>query len=685
MTISVTSGAWAAGSTSVTPALPASPQAGDLHVMFVGGKPYSTQSPTPSGWTDLYYSFGTNGTIGATTDAGSIFHGAFYRFWQAGDVNPTITLTGGNVALAVVYRFRPGANKFISTVNSDGGEDTSSNTTLAYPASHITVAGFYPGQVLVNLSVIAGNNATITGGVLACSGLTFGAMNILPATPGDTATGTDLAASAVWAVVQSGINTAYPTVSWNLSANQTGGGSFIQVIEQFNPIAVSSGSFSVSGTALEFSTGKGVSLESGVFNLSSDVAFQCSQFHGFFGLDAISNQLTGSPINFRISRPIPNFTRLKTLDYTYKGKPHCNISLSPSLLFGSLDFTHKGFPIAGTKDPAVVSEYVVECTPGSMAASSLISGITRILTSGNYGEVVASALVAGVALYGVTSVPSAPGELLAEGSVGGCCVIIPAAVGAVITSGSTKGIYAYIGITCEPAIALLSCAQPGICTSVELIGHIAISMPRIKPRAILLQVPGTGFLSARTGEGDVPPTFREAAEQVQRFECGMVIPGLEQITIPIQSFTSRQRDGEASYTEVTIPGLSRFFDIKDRLSGSVAIYAMISSDDGRTFREEILTSRIQTITAYGSISDPHIMVGGYAEYAQNTSPKLVSLSGSFYRYMDRGKLSIRLPRINFLLKPGDTVACSGDSFVAERITYCFSTSGTSFMEVMEGD
>ena len=66
MTIALrAAGAWAAGSSSLAPALPAGSAAGDRMVLFVACKPFGITISTPSGWTALAAGTGTNGSTGS--------------------------------------------------------------------------------------------------------------------------------------------------------------------------------------------------------------------------------------------------------------------------------------------------------------------------------------------------------------------------------------------------------------------------------------------------------------------------------------------------------------------------------------------------------------------------------------------------------------------------------------------
>ena len=229
MTIAITAGAWAAGSTAPAPALPATPQAGDLHVLFVGSKPYTTTINTPAGWTPIPNTNGTNGTVANGTDVGSVHVAAFYRYWQSGDAGPAISITSGNTALACIHRFRPTAGSTIDAPVGEKGSDTTSGTGFSCTmGSDIGITG---GDAVVAYSYLPGNNATFATPTLSATGVTFGTVTENPATEGTTATGLDCEASASTALPSAGPSSAAAIVGWTLSVAQTGMSNLVRIRE----------------------------------------------------------------------------------------------------------------------------------------------------------------------------------------------------------------------------------------------------------------------------------------------------------------------------------------------------------------------------------------------------------------------------------------------------------------------
>jgi len=232
MAITITAGAWdpSSAGASIDAGLPASPQAGDLHVYYYGVKPYNTTVTDPSGWTLITNTDGTNGTTASGTDVGSIKQGAYYRYWQSGDTaNPSIVFTGGNVGLGVIIRFRPTAGSTIDTPVGEKGSDVSSGT--GYSATMGSDIGITVGDAVASFTTIAGNDATFGSQTLSAAGVTFGTVTENPATEGTTSSGNDLEASASTALPSAGPSSAAAVVGWTLSAAQTGITALVRIRE----------------------------------------------------------------------------------------------------------------------------------------------------------------------------------------------------------------------------------------------------------------------------------------------------------------------------------------------------------------------------------------------------------------------------------------------------------------------
>jgi hypothetical protein len=227
MAIAITTGLWASGSTSANPSLPTTPAAGDLYIMFVGCKPYTATINTPTGWTVIPNTAGANGTTASGVDTGSVRRAAFYRYWQSGDNAPVVSVSSGNVTLAVIYKARPTAGSTIDTPVGIAGDDTTSGTD--YAATMASDPGITANDVLVAGTVIAGNNATFGSPTMSATGLTIG--SVVEVSEGATTTGNDLGAGTSLGTSITGTASAAAVIGWTLSAAQTGSTVLIRVRE----------------------------------------------------------------------------------------------------------------------------------------------------------------------------------------------------------------------------------------------------------------------------------------------------------------------------------------------------------------------------------------------------------------------------------------------------------------------
>lgn len=222
-----TAGAWASGSTSVAPALCASPNSNTRMFLFVGCKPFNATIVTPSGWNALAAGAGANGSTASGIDSGSVLGATFWRDWVTGDAAPTVTVTSGNVSLGVINGFDKEWWEVWSTPVAGKGSDTSSGTGFSI-ASDVDV-GISAGDYILHGAVIAGDNSTFGTPTLTATSATFGTVTESPSTEGSTATGNDLEASAFYVNCATGPSSAAPVAGWTLSVAQTGWGSVVRI------------------------------------------------------------------------------------------------------------------------------------------------------------------------------------------------------------------------------------------------------------------------------------------------------------------------------------------------------------------------------------------------------------------------------------------------------------------------
>jgi hypothetical protein len=170
----------------------------------------------------------------------------------------------------------------------------------------------------------------------------------------------------------------------------------------------------------------------------------------------------------------------------------------------------------------------------------------------------------------------------------------------------------------------------------------------------------------------------------RRYECKLTADGQIPAVISMAGFTSRQRAGEPSYSEVTLPGLDCLKQIMNRSMGSFTVSMMLVKAGITLQREALFESPIDRITISGNDRKQNIVLSGNRPATENTGNQLIPLSGVTYRSFSNGMTTLRTAVPDIYLKPGDTVTYRNEAFVARTITYSFSSVG-SFMEVREAE
>lgn len=194
-----------------------------------------------------------------------------------------------------------------------------------------------------------------------------------------------------------------------------------------------------------------------------------------------------------------------------------------------------------------------------------------------------------------------------------------------------------------------------------------------------------GLLSCSASLLDFPS--RTGSRRI--YECQFSGVGLDAITVPISSFTARQRTGDSSYSEVSVPGLLRMADILARKDGFFSVFASVVSGDGSEVyqREMLFESAISTIVITGSSAggaNQAMTVSGYRTTEVNEYPKTQPIAAGTYISRINGVRAIRSGVIDIYLKPGDTVQYEDDEFIAGSISYYMSAVYGASMEVREG-
>jgi hypothetical protein len=135
----------AAGSaTAPAPAYPTGINAGDMLVLFVGVKPYTSVVSTPAGWTSV--GSVTNGTTVSGIDTGSMLQAAFVKIADGTESGSlTLTVTSGNSTWASIVL----VNKDLGSYWDVGFSTGTATAATAWTTTQTTNPGIQVADVLV--------------------------------------------------------------------------------------------------------------------------------------------------------------------------------------------------------------------------------------------------------------------------------------------------------------------------------------------------------------------------------------------------------------------------------------------------------------------------------------------------------------------------------------------------------
>lgn len=236
------------GSTSVTPALPASLANGDMVLIVVSNKADTVSPTTPAGWNLGATSAGGAGASG--NNSGATRTTVFYREKDASwSTMPAITVTSGNSTIAQAFRYTKASNMVWDLAFAIGANSTN---TASYSATATSNPGFTAGD-LAFVAISLGDDApTYSAEVITATGVSaWGTMT--ERAEGRTTTGNDISNVIFDRPVTTGTSTANPVVTATISvATQSGPMVIARLREVAPPVQVSSsdgGSIAVSETS----------------------------------------------------------------------------------------------------------------------------------------------------------------------------------------------------------------------------------------------------------------------------------------------------------------------------------------------------------------------------------------------------------------------------------------------------
>lgn len=209
-------GAWAEATGNLTATIPAGAVAGDLMVMFYGGKPFNSAPTINQSWNDA--GAATDGTTAAGNDTGSMQARIFWKIHTGTETNPTVTNGTANIYAGVIVVFSkdPALNWDVAF---GGGGDNTAGTGFSATTPAISLQTNDWVASFITTRSDAGTVGTFT---TTATGITFGGFNSQPTAGFTTTTNGDMSARSGYNTITAGTATTAVTVAATLGAAHTG-------------------------------------------------------------------------------------------------------------------------------------------------------------------------------------------------------------------------------------------------------------------------------------------------------------------------------------------------------------------------------------------------------------------------------------------------------------------------------
>lgn len=211
--------------------LPSSPAAGDRMFLFVCNKDYSDTIGVSAGWTPIGSQY-ADGTSGSGSGSGSMSIHAWYRDWESGDSNPTVTPTpsASDGGAAVIILFEKGLGDTWDEPLTTNAAWTLNTAATPQTVSAVGSVAVPDGSAVLAFLGISDDVATITrptSGIDVSSGITWDGDYVeSPASHFSTTSGFDASADLGYRMVTTG-GTVTLRLTATLATAETGSIKFV--------------------------------------------------------------------------------------------------------------------------------------------------------------------------------------------------------------------------------------------------------------------------------------------------------------------------------------------------------------------------------------------------------------------------------------------------------------------------
>jgi hypothetical protein len=201
---------------------------------------------------------------------------------------------------------------------------------------------------------------------------------------------------------------------------------------------------------------------------------------------------------------------------------------------------------------------------------------------------------------------------------------------------------------------------------------------------------GSVELSALPPFGVVGIPFEDMLTARYIFRCVLTGAdnGLDDLELPISSFSATVREGDPTYLSCNIPNGSAYInEIQLRTDGDILIRAGVALSDGYEYLEEIVRVNYETLrtelAASEGITTDYAIITGHKTRTLNQSKEWELQGVSYYAISDDGKRRLR-GDLDFQLRCGDILTYGDDTLVVGAISYSVTaTPALKFMEIEE--
>jgi len=178
----------------------------------------------------------------------------------------------------------------------------------------------------------------------------------------------------------------------------------------------------------------------------------------------------------------------------------------------------------------------------------------------------------------------------------------------------------------------------------------------------------------------------EAESGLRRiFKCRLTgsADGVSDVWLPISSIQARIREEGETYLSVVVPdGWTYADEISERSNGDIIIYGgWKDTATGAETLQELTRVDLESVDLDQGPNSYSVTITGH-KAGSAESPQPATLEDPLYRSLRNGTRRYRYARIDFNVRPGDTVTTNDETFTIDYVTYIVGSHAEN-MEIKE--